>query len=371
MIYLDNSATSFYRPKVVKDAILNALENYTANSGRGAYEVARETSLKILEVREKCKDLFGQEFECILTPGCSYSLNLAIIGTVKPNSHIITTYLEHNSVLRVLEHLRQKKQISWTILTDFSKENIEKNIRSNTSMIITTHLSNVTGEIVDINLFSKIAKKHNLLYLIDTAQSAGHIDADFSVADMVAFAGHKGLNGLTGVGGLMVKKGIKLNPILFGGTGTSSVDLNQPHSASEDYEIGSLGSVQIISMGAGIQYFLDNKESIIKKENELSEYLKNKLLSLKFIKPYFNKDNCHGVFSFNVGDFASSLIADILSEDYDICVRSGLHCAPLVHKYYGTINQGMVRVSINEINSKEDIDILINALIEINKKLLK
>jgi len=367
MIYLDNAATSFYKPECVKDSVRYALDNYTANAGRGAYDVARETGLKVEEVRERCKELFGSCFECIFTSGCSASLNLAILGSVKPNSHIITTYLEHNSVLRVLEELRKKRLIHYTILTDFSKENIERNIRYNTTHIITTHCSNVTGEVVDIKLFSSIAKKHNLIYILDTAQSAGHIDADFSVADIIAFAGHKGLKGISGVGGLMIKPHIKLNPIFYGGTGTSSIDLNQPTNIPEGFEVGTLPVIPIISLGEGIKYFLDNKTEILNIEKSLDEYLKFKLNNLSFIKKYWKDENVNGVFSFNVGDIPSSVVADILNEEYGICVRSGLHCAPLVHKYFGTTEQGMVRVSIGSENTIEDIDSLINALEEIHK----
>ena len=368
MIYLDNAATSFYKPQSVKDAVINSFDNYTANAGRGAYNVAKETGLKVEEVRDTCKELFGECFECIFTSGCSTSLNLAILGTIKPNSHIITTYLEHNSVLRVLESLRKKKLIHYTVLTDFSKVNIERNIRYNTTHIITTHCSNVTGEVIDINLFSEIARKHNLLYILDTAQSAGHIEADFTNADIIAFAGHKGLKGISGVGGLMVKPSIKLSPILFGGTGTSSIDLNQPLSLPEGFEVGTLPVIPIISLGEGIKYFLNNKKEILSIEKVLGDYLKHELKKLNFIKKYWKDENVNGVYSFNVKELPSSLVADILNDDYNICVRSGLHCAPLVHKFNNTTEQGMVRVSLSSDNTKEDVDCLIKALKEINDK---
>ena len=369
MIYLDNAATSFYKPECVKNAVKDALDNFTANAGRGAYEVAKNTGLKVFEVRELCKELFGSCFECIFTSGCSASLNLAIMGSIKPNSHIITTYLEHNSVLRVLEELRKKKLIHYTILTDFSKENIERNIRLNTTHIITTHCSNVTGEVIDINLFSSVAKKYGLIYILDTAQSAGHIDADYTKVDMVAFAGHKGLKGISGVGGLMVKPHINLKPILYGGTGTSSVELNQPTIIPEGFEVGTLPVIPIISLGEGIKYFLENKTEILDKEKELGEYLKLELSKLDFIKKYYNDKNVNGVFSFNVGEIPSSVVADILDEEYSICVRSGLHCAPLAHQVNGTVEQGMVRVSISYDNTQEEIDKLILGLKEINQNL--
>lgn len=365
MIYFDNSATSFYKPQIVKDAIINALDNYTANAGRGGYLVANNTSMKIMETREVAKQLFGQSFECIFTPSCSHALNLAIMGSVKNGSHVLTTYLEHNSVLRVLEFLRKQGAITYTILTDFSTDNIKRNIKRNTTHIITTHISNVTGEKLDIDKISKIAKKHNLIYILDSAQGAGHVDDNFEECDMVAFAGHKGLKGLSGVGGLMVKSHIRLKPIVFGGTGSKSLELVQPTDYPEGFEVGSLGAVQIISLGAGIKHFLDNKQNIISKERELTEYFKQKLLGLKFIKTYFNPNNVHGVFAFNIDGLESSLVANMLDEKFNICVRSGFHCAPLVHKYHNTEKVGMIRASINDKNSKEEIDIFIDAIEEI------
>ena len=369
MIYLDSAATSFFKPKQVIDATMEAVNKYTANAGRGAYKVAQETSMKILDCRDKCVKLFGEEFECIFTPGCSYSLNLAILGTVKRNSHIITTYLEHNSVLRVLEMLKINGIIDYTVLTDFSKQNIEKYIKPNTTTIITTHVSNVTGEEIDLNLFSQICKEHGLIYIVDSAQGAGHCDADYSVADIVAFAGHKGLRSLMGVGGLMVKHHIKLKPIIFGGTGLKSKELVQPNDVPEGFEVGSLNAISIISLEAGINNFLRDKKIIIEKEEELTQYLIKKLKGLKFVKCYSKIENCKGVVAFNISNFDSGLVANILSEEFDVCCRSGFHCAPLVHKYYKTENQGMIRASINSDNSVEEIDEFISILSKVYNKL--
>jgi len=371
MIYLDNSATSFYKPNCVKKAVVEALEKYTANAGRGSYDLAREVALKITDARENAKKLFGESFECIFTPGCSYALNLAILGTVKKDSHIITTYLEHNSVLRVLEALKQNGIADYTILFDLDKENIINNIRKNTTTIVTTHISNVTGELVDIELFSNIAKQYNLIYILDSAQSAGHINADFEKADLVAFAGHKGLSGLSGSGGLMIKKHIQLKPIIFGGTGHQSLNLTQPKNIPEGFETGTLSTIPIISLSSGIEYFLENKKEILEKENQLNDYMLKKLQSLNFIKLYSNPKNCHGVYAFNIENFDSGLIGDILNEEFNICVRTGFQCAPMVHKKLNTTKQGVVRASISAENSFEDIDVFINALISIFEKLKK
>ena len=371
MIYLDNSATSFYKPDHVKKAVIEAVEKYTANSGRGSYDIAREVALKIAQARENAQRLFGKNFDCIFTSGCSLALNLAILGTSTKGCHIITTYLEHNSVLRVLEALKQNGIADYTVLFDLSQEAIQSAIRKNTTTIITTHVSNVTGEQVDIDLFSKIAKKYKLLYILDSAQSAGHIDANYEKADLVAFAGHKGLMGIQGAGGLMIKKGIVLKPILFGGTGHQSLNLTQPTDLPEGFEVGTLSTIPILSLSAGIEYFLDNKNEILAKEEKLNNYMLEKLQALDFITLYSNPKNCKGVFAFNIKDFDSGLIGDILNEEFNICVRTGFQCAPLVHKKLNTIQQGVVRASISADNSFDDIDVFINALIAINEKLSK
>ena len=371
MIYLDNSATSFYKPDSVKKEIIEAINKYTANPGRGSYDLSREVALKINQARENAQLIFGKNFNCIFCSGCSFALNLAIMGSVRQGSHVITTYLEHNSVLRVLEHLKQQGFIEYTILFDLDKENIIKNIRKNTTTLITNHISNVTGEVVDINLFSNICKNYNLTYILDTAQSAGHIQADFEKADIIAFAGHKGLMGLSGCGGLMIKNKIKLKPIIFGGTGHQSLNLTQPNDYPEGFEVGTISTIPIISLSAGIEYFIKNKQYILEKEKNLTNYLITKLQSLKFIKLYSNPNNCNGVVAFNIAHFDSGLIGDILNDEYNICVRTGYQCAPMVHKKLKTENQGVVRASISFENSFDEIDIFINALKSIYDSLTK
>lgn len=371
MIYLDNGATSLTKPKEVKNAVVEAIQLYTANAGRGAYSVAQSVSMKMIETRENLEQFFGgkdREYKCIFTPSCSYALNLAIRGFVRPRMHIITTYLEHNSVLRTLEYLRKTGIVSYTILHDLSEQSFVKNINRNTKMIITTHISNVTGEEVDTEMVSKICKKYNLIYLLDTAQGAGHIQFDVD-ADMIAFAGHKGFKGLIGVSGLLIKPNIRLNPVFFGGTGTNSLDLNQPNDQVEDFEIGSQSGVLVSALNAGVIYTRNNIEEIAKKEEFLTQYLINKLDNLDFLEKYYNPKNCHSVISFNIKNIDSSLVGDMLNENYDVCVRTGFHCAPLVHLHNNTTQKGMVRASLNEYNSCSELDEFVSAIKDINFRL--
>lgn len=362
MIYLDNAATTYYKPLEVKQAVNKAMNLYTANAGRGAHKLAQASAEKVYETREKVLKVFNaNNHTCIFTSGCTSALNLGILGSVKQGGHIITTYLEHNSVLRPLEHLKSLGKIEYSVLDDISIKSFERAIKPNTYMIITTQASNVTGERINVNEINNLCKRHNLLHLVDTAQGAGHIFEDLSGVDMIAFAGHKGLYGIGGVGGLVVKNNIKLQPILFGGTGTFSESLIQPNTMPESFEAGTLANIPIISLGAGIDYVIKNKKYIIEKESRLNRYLSQMLNNLDFITPYYAK-NTTGVYSFNVADYDSSFVSDYLNEKFGICTRSGLHCAPLAHKHFNTQDRGAVRVSVSSDNTFDDIKTLEIAL---------
>ena len=363
MIYFDNAATTYYKPQKVKKAISEAVNLYTANAGRGSHKLAQLSAQKIFGVREKLLKFFNaKNHMCIFTSGCTSALNLAILGSAIPGGHIVTTYLEHNSVLRPLQYLKDEGVIDYTVAADIRPEAIEKEIQSNTYMIVTTLASNVTGQRLNITEINKVAKKHNLVHLVDTAQGAGHIFEDISMVDMIAFAGHKGLYGLSGVGGLIVRNGIKLKPIKFGGTGTMSESLIQPDIMPEGFEAGTLANIPIISLGAGIDYVASNQKYIEEKEKLLNGYMRKTLDGLDFITPYYDK-NSVGVYSFNVLNYDSGFVSDYLSEKFNICSRSGLHCAPLVHTYFNTTDKGMVRVALSCDNSVAEIDVLKRALL--------
>ena len=365
MIYFDNAATTYYKPVQVKQVVNRAMNLYTANAGRGSHKLAQLSAEKIFNVREKMLKFFNaNNHSCIFTSGCTSALNLAILGSAKAGGHVISTFLEHNSVLRPLQHLKDSGIIDYTMVDDVTSKGIEQAILPNTYMVVTTLASNVTGQRLDIEKINSICKKYNLIHLVDTAQGAGHIFDDLSMVDMIAFAGHKGLYGLGGVGGLIVNDSIKLKPIMFGGTGTMSESLVQPDIAPEGFEAGTLANIPIISLGAGVDYVIENKKYIITKEEQLNQYMRNMLDSLGFITPYYDKSSV-GVYSFNVLDYDSGFISDYLSQNFGICTRSGLHCAPFVHKYFGTLDRGMVRVSISSDNTFEQIDVLKKALLSL------
>ncbi len=366
MIYFDNAATSLLKPYSVKRAVIDALDNYTANPGRSGHFRSMMVAEKIFDTREMLKHFFNaNDYEVIFTKNCTEALNLAILGTLKAKDHIIVSCYEHNSVLRTLEHLKKdgiEVTIIYSDLNDFSNH-LEESIKVNTKMVICTMVSNVTGESSDVESIGNFCQKHKLIYLADGAQASGHIKIDLtnSNIDLFCFAGHKGLMSITGVGGLVVKKGIKLSPIMFGGTGTESENLNQPDAIPEGFEAGTLPSIPIISLKAGVEFLEKNFSKIIEKEEKLTNYLYNSLKNLKFLTIY-SKEDSKNVISFNMKNLDSSYLADLLDEKFQICVRAGLHCAPLIHKKLDTINTGTVRVSLDYNNRFEEIDRLVYAL---------
>lgn len=368
-VYFDNAATSFHKPKEVQVAVLNAIKNLTANPGRSGHELSQKVAEKIFIARENLKDFFGaKNYELIFTKNCTEALNLAIFGTLKKGDHVITTCYEHNSVLRPLERLKSCG-VEVTIL-DCNLENFHKNfetkIKENTRMVITTFVSNVTGEICDVKAVNKICKTHNIKHLVDGAQASGHIDINLQNldCDFFAFAGHKGLLSITGVGGLFVKNLENLTPIIFGGTGTDSENLVQPTDSIEGFEAGTISTISILSLDAGVKFLKENFSKILEKECKLGDFLYKKLKNIKNLD-VFSKKSSLNVFSFNVKNFDSATVTNILNEEFKICVRAGLHCAPLIHKRNKTLDVGAVRVSIDFNNSFEEIEYLIFALNQI------
>lgn len=368
-VYFDNAATSFQKPKPVQLSVINAMKNLTANPGRSGHALSQNVAEIMFETRENVKEFFGaNNYDLIFTKNCTEALNLAIFGTLKNGDHVITTCYEHNSVLRPLEELK-KRGVEVTILEcdlkEFSQV-FESKIQTNTKLVITTFVSNVTGEICDVKSVNKICKKHNIKHLVDGAQASGHLQINLEDigCDLFAFAGHKGLLSLTGVGGLFVKNIESLSPIIFGGTGTDSKNLIQPSDTIEGFEAGTISTISIISLNAGVEFLKENFSKIIEKEHKLSDFLYKNLKKVKNLV-VFSKNTSLNVFSFNVKNLDSGTVANILNEKFNICVRAGLHCAPLIHKKNGTLDVGAVRVSLDFYNTIDEIEYLIYALNQI------
>jgi cysteine desulfurase / selenocysteine lyase len=376
MIYLDNPATTNHKPLCVKLAVLKALsKKYSANPGRSSHKLSINAALKILEARELLKETFNLKTsdDVIFTSGCTESLNLAILGTAKQKGHIITTIYEHNSVLRPLFKLQKDGIIELTIVKpnknhEITTKELKDALRPNTYLLAVNHTSNATGYTIDLDEMGKFAKQHNLLLLVDAAQSGGHIKIDMQKdnINLLALAGHKGFYAPQGVGALLVNN-VNLQPIKYGGTGFKSELEISPIISPDVFEAGTTCTPLIFGFYAGIKYANKNMAKIKKKTKELTNFLVTELSKIKGVKLYTQKKYSSGVVSFNIKDLPSSQVANELCENYNICVRSGLHCAPLVHKHLGTIEQGMVRVGIALNTTKNELKKLIVAVKQILK----
>lgn len=360
-IYLDNASTSRFKPKKVIKAVEKELKR-SANPGRASHSESLRVLLKVEETRDEVRTLVGDK-NVVFTKSCTEALNLAILGSFK-GGEIITTVYEHNSVLRPIERLKSKGAVVKYLQSDddiITPKLLEKNITKRTSLVVVQEMSNLTGVRQDIESLGTLLESYGIPFIVDTAQSVGHVRTDYKNVDMVTAPAHKGLHGVQGTGYLAFKKGLSLVPLLWGGTGTDSHLLTAPISPPESYEAGTLGTPGIIALKEGITFTKKHFDAIVKREKELSLYLIEELNKLG-AKVYSTEPN--GVVSFNLGDRFSTEVADILDNKYGICVRAGLHCAPLYHKKLGTLNQGAIRVSFGWNNGFSDVEKLLIALKE-------
>lgn len=362
MIYLDNAATSKYKPETVFDAVEKELKN-PANSGRGGHIASQRASEKILKTRIFLEDIFGNNCNAVFTKNCTEALNCAILGTVR-EGEVITTVNEHNSVLRPLAYLERKGLIKIKYVDCKTCETpiiIKNMLNNNTRLVVVNHISNVTGEEQNIEEIGKVVKENSdALFLVDGAQSLGHrkIDIKKCGIDLIAGAGHKGLHSPQGVGFLIISDGVKVKPIIFGGTGTVSDSIFQPEELPESLESGTLNTPAIAGLYEGAKWTYSNFDKINKHINGLADILYNGLNDIKGIK-IFSHGNA-GIVSF-YADCDLGLLSDILSQRYSICVRPGLHCAPLIHKKLQTLKSGLIRASVGYNNSLSDIKSFISA----------
>lgn len=372
MIYLDNAATTNYKPQCVLDAVTDCMTKYPFNPNRSGNKEALELQQRLYDARKKLSLMYGNDSEnhVAFTSGCTQALNLAILGNAK-KGHIIITCAEHNSVLRPVMQLKRKGYVEVSVVSpnengEITIEDIARLIRRDTYMLCVNHVSNVTGKYQNIEEIGAYARKRNLILLVDCAQSAGYVPLDMTkrYVDLVAVAGHKGLHGIQGAGALIFNNRAVPRPITFGGTGTESHLYYQPNTVPDCLESGTLPTPAIMAMSAGIDYWLDNwkanRENIIETQQIILDGL-NKIEGVKL----YSQSNLSGVIAFNVRNKDSNEVADILSQEYDIAVRGGLQCAPLMHKWLGTLEQGVVRASVSCVTTKEECHAFIDAIEQI------
>mgnify|MGYP005792805689 FL=1 len=360
MIYFDNSASTLLKPKNVQRAVLSALTTFSANPGRSGHIEALKSAMEVEKVREKLKKYTNAD-EVIFTGGCTHALNLAILGFCR-EGHIVCSENEHNSVLRPLEHLKENYNVTYSVAKQANKkgitwQDIEKEIKNDTKLVICNHISNVNGDVAEIEDIGYHLKEKGIAFLVDGAQGGGHFRYDMKKMeiDMLIFSPHKGFYSPQGVGVLLKSDKINLSPILFGGTGTNSLELHQPNFSPEKYESGTICTPAILGFGAGVDFVEENFVNIKEKMEDLTTYLHYEFSKLP-IEIYTSTENANGVFAFNIPNMNSNEVATYLNDKYEICVRGGYHCAPFKHKALGTIEQGAVRVSFSIANTFQEVE---------------
>lgn len=374
MIYLDNSATTFPKPKYVQDTVNNALKYYSANPGRSGHKMSIKASEEIFFARKTAMNFFNAENETdvIFTLNCTMALNMVMKGMLKKGDHVVVSALEHNAVMRPLNKLKEN-EVTYTQAEVYPKDDertldsFRKAINSRTKMIICTHASNVWGIRLPIERISALAHQYGLLFAVDAAQSAGIIDIDFQRdgMDFLCTAGHKGLYGPMGTGILIMSERNIPDTIIEGGTGSSSFLFEQPSELPDKFESGTPNLSGISGLRAGMQ-FVSNKniENIAKHEFMLIQRLYRYLSEMKKIKlymPFPTPDYFVPILSFNVDGYDSETVAAKLNNK-GIAVRAGLHCSPAAHNMCKTTEIGAVRISPSVNTKVSEIDYLVSVL---------
>jgi cysteine desulfurase family protein len=381
MIYLDHPATSWPKPPQVKEAMNRFMEEVGANPGRSGHLLSVEAARIVYEAREALSILFHvkDSARIVFTLNATESINLALKGLLKPGDHVITSSMEHNSVMRPLRDL-EKKGVALTVVPCFENgtldpREVEKRIQSTTRMIILNHASNVTGTLLPIHETGKIARAYNLLFLVDAAQTAGGypIDVEKDGIDLLAFTGHKSLYGPQGTGGLVIGERIdekEMIPLKQGGTGSRSEFEEQPDFLPDRFESGTPNGVGIAGLLAGVQFVLDKGVGCI-RQNEM--ILIRKLIGglkeiprLKLYGPE-NPNDRVATLSFNFYDLSPSNGAFQLEKKFGILGRPGLHCAPSAHRTIGTFPEGTIRFGLSVFNTEADIETAVHAVSVISK----
>ena len=375
MIYLDNAATTMHKPQCVVDAVVSALTSM-GNAGRGTHEASLDATMVIFGARMKLMQLFNAESpeQIVFTANSTESLNIAIKGVINPGDHVITTEMEHNSVLRPLYEMEEKGAELTIVKADkignININDIENAIKSNTKAIVCTHGSNLTGNLNDIAAIGKIAKAHNVIFIVDASQTAGVFDIDVQKMgiDILCFTGHKGMLGPQGTGGMCVNPKVKVRPLLSGGSGVQTYLKRHPAEMPTALEAGTLNAHGIAGLSAAVDYINETgMENIRKKEQALMWDFYNKIKDIAGVKIYgdFSKTERCAIVTVNIWDFDSSQVSDVLYNDYGISTRPGAHCAPLMHNALETGEQGAVRFSFSHFNTDEDVENAVQAIIEI------
>ena len=365
MIYLDNAATSFPKPPQVIRAVTDALQNFGANPGRGGHQLALQAGRTVEKCREAAASLLGVSSpeRVIFTRNCTESLNIAITGILHKGDEVICSHGEHNAVMRPLERFVSRGDITVKLLRPdergvLSPDTLRRAVTSRTGLVIICHASNVTGVIQPVRELGAVCREKGIPFLVDAAQTAGVLDVtlDSLNADMIAMPGHKGLLGPHGTGLLALRDGIAPEPLILGGTGSASESVRQPELLPDRYESGTLNLPGIAGLLAGISFVAQYREDIHRYETALNDRLRRQLAGIPGLR-LLGDDRAPQVAITSVvpdgGD--SAALADALDAT-GVAVRGGLHCAPAMHSYLGTLKSGAVRFAPGPYNTELEID---------------
>ena len=377
MIYFDNGATSFPKPRQVAQAVSEAFTLYGANPGRSGHEMSMNTAIKIFEVREAVAGLFEVHNlnEVVFTLNCTHAVNFAIKGALRAGDHVIISDLEHNAVLRPVHALAQRGIITYSIAETFPEHSrtvasFARHIRPNTKMIACTHASNVFGMVMPIEDIAGLCKERGILLLVDAAQTAGVLELKprrWGI-DFLCAAGHKGLYGPTGTGVMVTPHGAWMETTIEGGTGSYSASYEQPTEMPDRFESGTINTVGILGLGAGVDFVREKTPQAIytheiKLALEASAMLKT-IPGVELYTPDLGFGTHVPVLSFNIQGKSSEETTTRLS-DKGFALRGGLHCAPLAHYKFGTMERGTARASFGAFNTIRQVGQLCEAIAEI------
>jgi len=372
-IYFDNAATSWPKPPAVRDALADYFGEAGGNPGRSGHRMSVAAARLVETGREELAALLnaGDPSRLVFTNNATHALNLALAGLLRPGDHVVTTSLEHNSVMRPLRHL-ETLGVALTCVACTPEGLLDVNdvagaFRPNTRLLVTTHGSNVVGTLMPVHALARLAREHEIVYLVDASQTAGAIPIDVQSlgVDLLAFSGHKGLLGPTGTGGLYVRDGVELAPLLRGGTGSDSAHETQPDFLPDAYESGTLNVAGIAGLAAGVRFLRDVGIDAVKMHEQqlVAQFLAgaSDIPGMTLYGPRDATLRC-GVVSFNVAGAMPSEVALILDESFEIMARSGLHCAPAAHRTLGTFPAGTLRFSFGWFNTSAEVAMALEAL---------
>ncbi|MGN0799176.1 MAG: aminotransferase class V-fold PLP-dependent enzyme [Christensenellales bacterium] len=375
MIYLDNAATTLHKPPQVAEAVKQVILT-AGNAARGAHGASMQASRTVFETRQKLARLLGcpQADHVVFTANSTMALNIAITGILSPGDHAISTDLEHNSVLRPLYALHEQGMALSFVPADkqgrVRYEDFASLFRPNTKAVICTHASNLTGNMLDLACIAAMAHEHGALLVVDASQTAGAVPIDMTAmgVDVLCFTGHKGLMGPQGTGGLCIRPGVEIRPLLRGGSGVHSFDRQQPAAYPTRLEAGTLNSHGIAGLDAAVDYLLsEGVAAIEKREHALMRRFYENVCDIDGVQVYgdFAAPQRAAIVALNIRDYDSAEIADVLFADYGIATRPGAHCAPRMHQALGTVQQGAVRFSFSVFNTEDEVDAAIQAVREL------